>query len=386
MQRLSLVLWIVAVLGFAAPASASPMVDAYKEYLRELAANDIAGADASGAKALQLAEEAGDQKYTAILAYNLAKLRARYEPGKDAMTPAKRAAELAGQSEGALPVQKANLLLAALQRRNSDTPETIKALKEAYDSYEKAGLEPGLASYVALEKLIGDYSQEANWIKAAESGEALVKSYEAIGLKNDRLLASIHIATGMAYLRKQRDDGYEPAYNHFKDAEEALADRHYPDVPQEYYQAKAWAMASRSLMDIAGIRSHRIPKVSYRDIYMQGDQQVSCPKLEWDKEPKPTFPANAYKRGYVGSAVLIYDIKDDGSIANIRVGAEVPNEKYGERAVLAMERANVKNAGDMPEQCRTNRELSFSFTFRTRKSKGFSRLKKRHLGGVPTKD
>lgn len=377
---------VICLLLAAVPAFASPMVDAYKQYLAELAKNDIPAADAAGEKALQLAEEAGDAKTIPVLAYNLAKLRVRYEPGMDALPLAARAVQLAGQSGGALPVVKARLLQAALERRQSSDAKVVRNLKEAYENYEKAGLEPGLASYVALEKLIGDYSQEGNWIKAAESGEGLIKSYEAIDLLNKRLLASIHIATGMAYLRKRRDDSYEPAYNHFKDAEEVLSHMKYPNVPPEYYQGMAWASAARSMMDVAGIRTHRIPKLSYRDVYFQDEAPVHCPKVEWDTEPKPTFPATALARGYVGSAVLIYDVKPDGRVENVRVGAEVPNDKFAKRAVQALEKGQVKHAANLPQQCRQNREMTFSFTIRARKSKGFSRLKKRHLGGIPTKE
>lgn len=373
---------LFGTLGVAIPVSASPVDDAFHAYQAAMAAGNVAEADQQANKAWQLAEEADDPKNAGLLAFYLAKLRARYEPGMDALTPARRAVELAGQTDGALPEQQAALLLAALNVRQDPGDANMAALKSAYAAYEAAELPPGLASYMAEEKLLADYSQAGNWYKASDIGEAMLKSYDAIGASDGSLLASIHIATGVAYMRQRRDESFPPAYDHFQAAVEASKN----DRNAVFAQGLAWGNVARALMDIAGIRTHRIPKKSYRDIYYEDIGPTDCPAVEWSKQPNPVFPGIARARGYVGSTILIYDIKPDGTLDNVRIGAEVPEKKFGEASLRAMDKAQVKNAADLSETCRTNQVLSISFTLNTRKSKGFSRLKKRHLGGIPTKD
>lgn len=356
-------------------AMASPMGDAFSEYQEALAAGDIARADTAGEKAWQLAEQNNKSQYIPILAYNLAEMRARYEPGKDAMTPAKRAMETAPASDGGLPVQKAALLVAALDAAKNPDRKNIRALQTAHKAFSDAGLPSDYAEFAALYRLLIALPAQKKWSDAAAAGDRLIQVYHDLGFQQNRMLAAIQIATGSAYLHQRRRNLYNTAYRHFIRAAAAVSGHDYPNVPKESYQALAWASTAKSLIYADGLTLEPVPDVQFKT--SPGEEKMaSCPAIEWSANPDPQFPNSMAQMNYVGGMILLYDIGSEGKPTNIRIAAQVPTDDFGKYAVFGLEKWQVSNSADMPDYCRKNREQAWYFTYEP--EEGFSHIKRKY--------
>lgn len=365
----------ICMVMMAVPAFASPMVDAFSQYQEALAAGDIATADAAGETAWQLAEQNNKSQYIPILAYNLAELRARYEPGKDAMTPAKRAMETAPASDGGLPVEKAALLVAALEAVKNPDRKNIKTLVQAHKAFTDAGLPADYAEFAALYRLLIALPAQKKWPEAAAAGERLIQVYHELGFQQDRMLAAIQIATGSAVLHQRRRNLYNTAYRHFIRGAAAVSGHDYPNVPKESYQALAWASTAKSLIYADGLTLEPVPDVQFK----QSNDEVKlaeCPAIEWSANPDPVFPGSMASMNYVGGIILLYDIGDEGKPTNIRIAAQVPTDDFGQSAVYGLEKWQVRNYADMPDFCRKNREQAWYFTYEP--EEGFSHIKRKY--------
>lgn len=355
-SNIRLILSLVSLLAFAAPAFASPMGDAFSAYQQARANGDIAGADAAGEKAWQLAEAAHSDKYIAILAYNLAELRARYEPEKDALTPARRAAELAGKTEGALPQAKADLLFTALDFQKTPDKSRIKALVAADRAFQQADLPSDFGSFVAASQESQWYASQKRWIYAEQAGERLLKLYDELGFADPKLLARLHIYVGSAYLYGHDANQSDVAQNHFLAAAKAVAGFTPPDYPKEFLQAMAWDGAAVSMLSIHGKKGHGYDGLALFD-KKYADKVKVCKKYKFDwvkmKEPISIkgVPDNV---NTIGGVSVLFDVKPDGTTTNVRLGAEVPENRMGMGVVESIKKWKATNADKIPEKCRLN--------------------------------
>lgn len=358
---LGLLAWMVV--GLAVPAHASPMVDAYKQYQAALGKGDLLAADASGEKAWQLAEAAKNDKYIAILAYNLAELRAEYEPGKDALTPAKRAAELVGATDGALPSEKTTLLVAVLEWRKAPTGQNIKQVDAALTAFTKAGIPSDFASFEAYGLLQAHDLGKQRWEKALANGQQAISAYQAAQLKHADTLAEIYLSNGIALVKmaqweaKNRQLYSGQAMQYFDLVVKQLAPIDYQNIPHTYLVEEAW----QALADIMRERpADNDPMPEFRKNAISRPDK--CEDFDFNRKP-PRYPARAAERGLSGGVSVVYDLDENGRTTNIRIGAATTGKAFDRKVrnwVKTMRANNVKGQ-DIPVSCRTNQVTTVGF-------------------------
>jgi TonB family protein len=119
-----------------------------------------------------------------------------------------------------------------------------------------------------------------------------------------------------------------------------------------YYQAAAWNLAIAAYHRSGKYYGNQeLDKARYRlEQAMEAIPDMSGKPGEFHlprcsgtfvKPPKLLYPTGARIRGYVGAAILGYDLVD-GEVRNISVLASVPSDVFDEYAVKAMQRAKWK--------------------------------------------
>jgi len=217
MRVFGLIFCALALHARAVQAS-SPMVEAFKAYKAALNKGDIATAERQGDKAWQAAEKAGNDKYSAILAYNLAELRLRYLPKSDAATPAARAWALAqANPDGPLAPQSARLLAVLAAPAPQKTFTARKVLKKAVTAFEKSGLEMTYPYFRAYMQMMQYDTRLHFWRDARKDAQTAQKAYVVLGMNNKTVLAMIKINSSVALL-------YDSKFKKSKQAREEMSD------------------------------------------------------------------------------------------------------------------------------------------------------------------
>lgn len=357
----NVIIGVVLVLVMPVWAQASPLMDAYNEFNTAYAAGDIPAADAAGAKALKLAQAAGDEKAIAVLAYNLARIRVTAEPKADALTPAKLAAQLAGKTDGGLPQAKADLLLALAQQTKEPDGDNFAALVNAVEASEAAKLPMDVVTFQSLSKLQNGSYQRKSWDDAQSYGLKLLQAYKDLGFNQPDMLANLHINLGAAYLGSRQKENYWPASRQFDLAQLAMKGFDYKNVPENYLRARAWSGLARSF-----ILTEDVPDdgKDSPDVSHLSNRPVGCHNITWDERKQPKFPLRALDGGYVGAVLLLYDINADGRLANVRIGAEIPQKKFSKSVLVAARKWRAIVPETMPDACRVNRTTLIPFVFK----------------------
>lgn len=339
-----------------ASASASPLMDAYKDYQDAMEKGDWPVADAAGETAWKFAEDANNEKYIAILAYNLAELRLQHEPEKDALTPAKRAAGLADKTEGALPSEKTGLLVAVLERMKAPTAQNTDTLSAALTAFSNTNVPPDVASFVAYEQMQAYALDKERWENALEAGKQAISIYQSAQLNNPDLLTDIYLSNGIALVKmaqwqsSNRQLYTGQALQYFDTVVKQLAPMDFKNIPQTYLIEEAW----RAFADIMHKKPKgKVPMPEFRKNAIS--RPDSCPEFEFNRKP-PRYPARAAERGLSGGVSVVYDLDENGTTTNIRIGASTTGKAFDRtvRKWVQTTRARNIKGQDVPLACRAN--------------------------------
>jgi len=164
LSRIVLLACVVWLFSSGAALSASPMVEAFKEYQAALNAGDITKADEAGERAWKLAAQAGKSKTEAVLAYNLAELRLAYLPDADALIPARRVAEIKASGVAvSVEQEKIAIALTLSEYKQNKSRQNLKLLKLAVENY-KLSQQPATYSLFSAEMdLIKNAIDKGQW-------------------------------------------------------------------------------------------------------------------------------------------------------------------------------------------------------------------------------
>lgn len=173
--------------------------------------------------------------------------------------------------------------------------------------------------------------------------------------------AAQHIKAGAEYFASIKNDpgqvqsSLQKARTEFAKAMKAYPAFDYQHIPQGYLDARAWYNAVNYYHEV------RFPGKNADEAKWRKDdglvatgptRPASCPaELNWARQDYK--PGAELVTGF-GSVLVVYDVANDGTTTNVRVGATAPEPKYGDVAVDVVKQWKVKDAAQLPEACRTN--------------------------------
>jgi outer membrane biosynthesis protein TonB len=96
----------------------------------------------------------------------------------------------------------------------------------------------------------------------------------------------------------------------------------------------------------------------------RGSDQAACPDLEWLSRKPPVYGRKSQDKGYVGAAVIKYSIDENGIPYDIRIKAEVPNKRFGQKSVDTVRKWRVDMSKLPGNACITDLVTNFIFQFR----------------------
>jgi len=106
------------------------------------------------------------------------------------------------------------------------------------------------------------------------------------------------------------------------------------ETAESRYKFRAWLNAINAYLGSSFRKSDEFVELNYRDT---DETKVDlCPEFVWDKRDPPEYPERQLKRGYVGAAVIVYNLNEDGRTENVSIGAEVPSKQFGVYAVITV--------------------------------------------------
>jgi TonB family protein len=340
--------------------AASPMITAYKAYLAALGKGDLLSADAQGEIAWREAEKAKNIKYAAVLAYNLAELRMRYLPGMDAVTPAKRAYELAKSTpDSALNVTDAHILSALTTMIKKPTKPTTRALSKSLQQLKDGQYEPNYPIFRAHYELMRAADARGELKTAMQESKAAQATYVSANMDDPVALASVKILYASELLTYTHFKKMEEASTEFQAALDLLGPQPFNKPSYLAQNIRVWEMVANAVHKQNGEPDK---KLSLNVPDMIGRPE-NCPKVQWIKRDAPKYPHVEAVRGYFGAALLHYSLDENGQLHDITVSAEVPQRQFGRLAAQTMKTWRAKPLKGVPVACLVHREVPFTFIF-----------------------
>lgn len=364
---------ILLVPGSPATAADPPgyLVE-YRAYNAALGSGDTAAAVQHGRAAWQEAEtELGDDRLTAILAYNYGKLVVFDDPAK-AIAPLERAHSLMTSGVADFAADELGLYMRYAAFAAEDmTRREADRLREALSAFPLDGpdLNPDvaamwlrLAAYDAREERYRTAGESAAMAEQAISATAIASAATHALAEAILIQAVAHLAP---YPRRVAD--VQRAHN---DIIRALAlfgpQESIDDFDPVLAKVLAWRDATNAALHTLGRDDYpdhedAARKDSERRPIFAHQQSVDCPDLEWAERPAPRYPRRALRKGYIGAAYLGYRLGEDGRVYDARVLAEVPQAMFGEAALESVKDWRVDKVPEADPVCLRNLTTSILF-------------------------
>ncbi len=362
-MRLAYLIISATLLCSGMAQAASPMVEAYKAYMAALETGDIITADVEGEKAWQAAEQAKNERYSAILAYNLAELRVRYLPDADAAKPANRAFSLTkSSSKPALALQSTRVLKSLTDFMSRQDKNTRRALKWSLKAFDTAELDMIYPVFRAHFELMRDASSQRYWRLTREQSKAAEEAYKIMDMDEPSSLASLKLFDVAAMLIQSDFKGTDEAQEELQAIFDALGPQPYDRPNQLILTARAWTLAANAMQRSRNTITKKLIDVT---IPPATGRPENCPKMEWIHRTAPEYPQNLAQKGYVGAALVQFTIGEDGIPKDIEVAAEVPMPMFGKYAEEVVPTWRAEPMSGVPAECREF--IQTPFIFQTRK-------------------
>lgn len=359
---------ILAALAGGISAASAGYIDQYKKYDAAMKAGDLKDAIEASEAAWNDAEaELGENRLTAILAYNYGLLIYDYAPPKAAAAFA-RSRDLVARGVADLSPLEIDLALAASQfaSRGGDGADR-KALEAAISAAEFGKTAPTFFLAEAW-KLIAqdDFIRDRN-AGALKAAEKAIEYGKLLSPAPNRLFAVAYTIGGITTLLK------EPRTN----ATIVRAAEHLDRAivlfePQksidEFHPLFAKAMVWRASINALAETENQTKALGKIDKNLDADAlcrwQIARPPhctVEWDKRTPPRYPSRGLKNGSVGAVLVGYDLSETGVERAVLIGG-VNGEEFAEAALQSTKNWTLKSAP--PPECRKNHVIVFSFVIR----------------------
>lgn len=367
-MRQSALLILTVLCAAAASGAAADYKSEYKLYAAAMNEGDVDAAIRHSEEAWKQGEsEIGDNRTTAILAYNFANLVYEIDPAR-AIPAFERTLGLIDRALSELDVNDVRLALAAAKFAASKEDKTLAVdLENEISQFEASGRPFTFVAADALKNLAlrdfhaAEYKSSARWAeKAAALGEALAP-------KPKGLLAISYAVAGISY-------GADPFRTPAKITKAAeLLDRAIVLFPPQkdiksihplFAQTMAWRFSVNAIAE-SERRSKALDRVDKEldaDAMCRWEQArpADC-EIKW-KERKPgQYPEKAISKGYVGSVLVGYDLNDVG-VENTVVIADVNGEALSPSVLESMRHWKLEEPPI--SECRKNHLTVVSFVLK----------------------
>lgn len=349
-------LFVLAILiASAGPAGSQTVGEAYARYNDALAAGNYAEADTAAYQAWSLSDTPETvSKQTAILAYNLAWLRALRGEFSKAEAPAQRAAELAVEhpDSGVDPRNARMILQMAAFAEDEDDEALAEAVGRAVRS-PQADLELIGLAYSQLSKAEFLDADHREALKYAEAG--LEVGGDAI---SKATWLNLMVMKGASQILDRKPvDGAKT----LGEAEPVLGPQTPGELDYHYIAMRAWQRVAVAMIESdTTLRRDQSETESWDVMNLTPDEPPECEESEWDSRVLPQFPHAVARRGGYGVVTIGYDLSKEGRVVNPEVLYALPRERFEDVILESMEHWKM-NIANLPESCLSNQVVDFTF-------------------------
>lgn len=338
----------------------------FKAYQAAINSGDKDKALSHGLAAWQAAEsELGDDRLTAILAYNYGQLAIYADPAK-ANAALSRAKELADAGLAELPMTDLELFLAytALKLKKDGRSEA-NALRSQLEQIAEQNIPPNHETTKMWLELISADIRNRRYREVRNNAARVEEMVANVFPEDHRARATVIIFHGLSWLsaKPHREKNVITAIELFRRASSLFPPQEsIENFDDLLAQAFIWEAASHAVYLTNGYNPKRIPESTAGDSLFAGEQ-MSLEECggEWAERDPPKYPSKELFRGYVGAVLIGYHFGDDTSVHDVRILAEVPDRSFGE-AVLK-EVSNWKLTAPPPDDPRCRKNKIFWVTF-----------------------
>lgn len=349
----------------ATPAAAQTFEDYFKSYQAAYARGDIPAAIAEGKKAWDAAETAlSDHELTAILAYNYGSLVITQTP-QDAVKALKRAKKLSAAIKTGIPVNQIEAYLAYARYADAPNQKTLKPLYEALYLLPTDNGAPKMDDAFMWLNLARTEAGALRLWNAEAAAKQAIKSIETANLEDASRPALNHAliiraAAGLSG-RERTPERIAWALDDLDRVFESIGPQDGADNLDPVLAA-AFAWRRIALKELAD-QGAAVP-ADYAQDWAMFKSARSAPKrcnINWEKSPQPNFSGSGVFPGYVGAAVIAYDISKTGDIQNPRLAAQVPNASLGRAAMRSFKKWKLSAAPAAHEACHKDQLQAFIY-------------------------
>lgn len=366
-KRVLFVALTASMAAFANPgaAAAQAYLDEYKAYMRAIEDKDAEAATAHAYAAWQAAEaDLGGSKLTATLAYNYGQF-VLFTDTAAARAALERADELRASGVADLPLLELDLYLSFAQLTESNnTRRSRQALRGALEKYVASGVPESedtsrmwlaLANAEMLDQKFKDAFETAQRAEKAiieatpanrqrradammTQGVSLIADPKVIA--KDLLTANqILIRAARLFPEQTSIRTFDPklaailAWNQAAGSKFRTVANFQDDAAETYMgtHVKLAEPTESELADPEKFHAFDLNACIKRVVPKEG-----C-GAGFTKRTPPRYPDYAIRKGYVGAAIVGYDLDATGSIVNAFVMAEAPAMTFGKYAVESMQ-------------------------------------------------
>ncbi|MAW81864.1 MAG: hypothetical protein CMI63_16640 [Parvularcula sp.] len=356
---------VILLCGQAA-AEDQAYLEEFRAYTSALDEGDLEAALRHGYAAWQSAEaELGDDKLTAILAYNYGQLAIYSDPSKANIALA-RAKELAGAGLADLPKTELELYLAYTAfKLDEDSRRAGNALRDMLEQLVDNNAPPNRDTATMWYELASADMKNKRYRDARESASRAEAMIAAVFPDNYRTRAAAIMFQGVSLLapmpRKERT--IIQAIEKFQEAvllfppQESI--ENFDGILAQIF---AWQAAAKAVYLSNDFSRRRLPEGTSEFDLFEGEHLSfeQCGGAWAEREP-PNYPRRELFRGYVGAVLIGFNFADDTNLHDVRILAEVPERSFGD-AVLE-EVSNWKLTAPLPDdaRCRKNKMTWVTF-------------------------
>lgn len=363
----------LAAIAAAAVMLASPALAQDEAYLEEFRAyqaalnnGDTKSALAHGYAAWQAAEaQLGDDRLTAILAYNYGQLAIYSDPAK-ANAALSRAKELASEGFAELPQTYLDLYLAYTAFKfDEDRRGEANILRKRLEALDGDGSPPKRDMANMWFELASTDIRRKRYREARNSAERAEVLIAEVFPENFRSQATAAIFHGVSWLAPMprtekntlraihsfvRAGGMFPPQENIETFDPLLA------------QAFGWQSVGHAVYLSNGFSKENLPDSISEAGLFGGDYKTfeEC-GVSWDTREPPRYPRKELQRGYLGGVVIGYHLGDDVYVHEPRILAEVPGGAFSDAVLEAVADWKLTTPLQDDPRCRKNRITWFTF-------------------------
>jgi len=361
---------LVAALIFTIPHSANAQdvyVEHFKAYQAAQAAGDTTTARIEAEAAWKSAEaELGDSKLTAILAYNFGSMMTLEDP-QASIKPLKRAKAIGPLAGGDVPLKVVDAYLDyAAYMTAPDNKKAVK-LRDSLNKIVQPDGTPQISDAFMWMNMANIEAKALRLWTAEPAAQKVVEALKSVGLDEDggpALNNALIIRAAAGLSGRERTDS-RIAWS-LDDLDRVIESFKKPKDADELDPILATALAWKGVaFQILEDKNLPLPDPDeIAPLNAAFSSYTGAPEncnIQWIKNKPANFRGSGVFPGYVGGALISYDITSSGKIKDAKLIAQVPNGQLGREAMKAFKKWELAGVPEKHKGCRTNQIASFVY-------------------------